>query len=134
MKTKSARAESLRSSPVWLFSTTTASRVLRPSSSHFGAPEHLDAGMAFDLVDEIARHVLGEVAAAHQEVDLGRVREEHSRLTRRVAATHHGQWFGPALACLVLGCGVVDADPFEPFDIGYGKAAVTGARGDDHRA
>ena len=71
---------------------------------------------------------------AHQEVDLRRVRQEHRRLTRRVAAAHHGHWFRPALPCLVQGCGVVDADPFELFDIGYGKAAVSGARGDDHRA
>ena len=67
MKTNRARAASRRRSPVRLSSTTSASSASSPTSSRTSVWSRTSTpGVALDPVDEVAGHVLPQVAAAEQ--------------------------------------------------------------------
>ena len=68
MKTNSARASARQRSPERVSAIVTPSSSRSPSSSTTCAcVDHLDRVVALDLVDEVARHRLAEVAAANQQ-------------------------------------------------------------------
>ena len=95
-----------------------------------------DPSMMDEPLCEIARHGLGEVVAADEDVDaVGLPCEEQGGLARRVGAAHHDHLLTDARACLDLGGGVVDAAPLEVGDPGDRRQpAVSDATGDDHGA
>src|SRR6202035_432593 len=100
-----------------------------------GAGPQLDVGGLLDAADQVARHALGETAAAHQHMDpSGLAGQEYRRLARGVAAADHDDLLPRAEPGLDLGGAVVDAGALEPRQVGQVRPAVLRAAGDDHGA
>src|SRR5258707_15752830 len=58
---------------------------LTVQKSYFRVQAHVNASMRFDTVDQITRHALTQVRTANNERHgTAALRQEHSRLTRRV--------------------------------------------------
>src|SRR4051812_9560398 len=89
-------------------------RAIADDLAHLSPVMDLDAFVSPQLVDQIARHVLLEVLAAHDEVDFGGVvREKERRLTGGVAASDDDRRTAHACPRLYRRRGVVDADALE---------------------
>ena len=89
MNTNSAHARTVRRSPERLSTTTSDSRDFSADNGFdLVVQQDHDLGIAFNLVDQVPRHVLREVVATDEEVDPWRVAgEKHRSLAGRVATT-----------------------------------------------
>ena len=131
MKTNSAFASQLacaRRSACRRPSMASSSR--SPSSSTTSRVRaDLDRRVALDLVDEVARHRLAEVAAADQQAALrGALGQEHRRLAGRVAAADDHDRVAAAQLRLGLRGGVVDAAALELARAAARRGGGTGRR------
>ncbi len=89
-----------------------------------GARVQLDGRILLDAADEVARHRVGEVLAAHQQVHAsGRLGEEHGRLAGRVAAADDDDRLAARELRFHEGRRVVDARAFESLQVGDRRAA-----------
>src|SRR5262249_57216107 len=99
------------------------------------AGQHLDVGVAGELVDEVARHGRRQVVAAGQQVDpAGAGSQEDRGLPGRVAAADDRHRVADVPGGLFPGRRVVDAGTLQAFQAIKVEAAVAGAGGDDHGA
>src|SRR5882724_1643217 len=114
MKLKSAGVSSRRRSPVLWFRISMAPRWPSLHALDRGVVEHLDVFGLLDAMGEVARHLLVQIVAAQEEVDLPRLAGEEDRgLAGGVAAADHHHLRSPAERRLVQGRGVVDAGALE---------------------
>ena len=105
----------VRRSPVYLCSTVTPVSAFSPTNScNTRLGQQLDVGRRHDAVDEVARHVLIEIIAARQQVDLLRaLRQEQRRLPGGVTAADDRDILPLADLGLDLGRGVIDVAAFQ---------------------
>ena len=79
-----------------------------------GIAAEIDVGIFFDPMDQVARHGVGEIGAAHQHVHaLGVLREENGGLSGGVAAADYDDLFTIAELRFDEGGSVVETGAFE---------------------
>ena len=114
---KTAHTSTMRRSPVWTFSSSTASRSLSARHlANFGVAQNLDVVLRLDPSREVARHALGEIVAADDQQNLLRAfRQKHRGLPRGVAAARHDHGGVAAQLALHRGGRVINAQALEIF-------------------
>lgn len=103
--------------------------------AYLGVGQHFHLRVAYHLIHQVARHVLGEVAASDNQVHLWhKACEEEGPLPSGVAPADHGDRVHTAQIRFVEGGGVVDAGAFQTVDARDLEPAVPHSRGQDDRA